>query len=133
VLRDAQRSKMHDALLATVQELLLGVGAPALSGIREQALGVLEDTRMALGRLLREDADVAALHARTLVGRMARLFQVAVLLDDAQRPELATVPWLGDAASLLLTRARAGYDATADPGYAGLTERLLGRGAGITA
>ncbi|HET7343128.1 MAG TPA: acyl-CoA dehydrogenase family protein [Methylomirabilota bacterium] len=130
VLRDALRAKLHDALLAVVEELLLGVGAPALGPVREQALATLEDTRAALGRLLRGNAEAAALHARTLVGRLARLFQVAVLLDDARRPELATVPWLADAASLLLARARAGYDATADPDYAALTERLVSTAAG---
>jgi alkylation response protein AidB-like acyl-CoA dehydrogenase len=127
LLRDAQRAKMHDALLGAAQDLLLGVHEPALAARRDRALGALEDTRGAFARLLRSDADVAALHVRTLVGRIARIVQAAVLLDEAQAPDVtAAVPWLADAADFLLRRhADTGYDATADTDYGALIARIV--------
>ena len=130
VLRDAFRSKMHDALLGAAQDLLLGVRGAALGPARDRALLALEDARGTFGRLLRGDAEVAALHVRGLVGRIARLTQVALLLDDAQADASAgTVPWLGDAADLLLRRyVEAGYDPTTDGGYPDLIARLAAQG-----
>jgi hypothetical protein len=66
----------------------------------------------------------AALHVRALVGRLARIFQVALLLEDAGRE--GSPDWLAAAAELLLTRyVVRGYEPAADAGYGELLERLL--------
>jgi hypothetical protein len=128
VLRDGLRSKMHDALLGACQELLLGVRAPALAGTRDRALGALDDLRGTLATLLRGDPDVAALHLRALVTRMARLAQVALLLEDAGAAQgEAGLGWLGAAAELLLDRwVVRGYEPVADATYPALVRRVLG-------
>jgi acyl-CoA dehydrogenase len=127
LLRDALRAKMHDALLGAAQELLLGLRAPAVLGPRDRALAALDDVRGAFAHLLRGDPDVAALHVRALIARCARIWQVSILLDEAQAAEVAAaVPWLGDAADFLLKRnVESGYDAARDPGYAALVARLV--------
>ncbi len=127
ILRDGLRSKMHDALLARTQDLLLGVRAPALITTRDRALTTLEDLRASLDGLLRRDAQEAALHVRGLVGRMARIVQVALLLEDAQDDvQEQRVGWLPAAAQLLLDRhAASGYDAMKDPRYPELIDRVL--------
>ena len=62
---------------------------------------------------------------RGLVTRMARLTQVALLLDDAQADD-GSCPWLGAAADLLLRRfALPGWDPIADPDYEGLIATIL--------
>jgi hypothetical protein len=119
---------MHDALLGACQELLLGVRAPALAGTRDRALGALDDLRGTLATLLRGDPDVAALHLRALVTRMARLAQVALLLEDAGAAQgEAGLGWLGAAAELLLDRwVVRGYEPVADATYPALVRRVLG-------
>jgi alkylation response protein AidB-like acyl-CoA dehydrogenase len=126
LLRDALRAKMHDALLGAAQELLLGVREPRLTAIRDRTLAALDDARGAFGRLLRADPDVAALHVRALVARIARIVQVSVLLEDVQAVEISgRVPWLIDVADFLLKRyVESGYDAAGDPGYPELIARL---------
>jgi alkylation response protein AidB-like acyl-CoA dehydrogenase len=126
MLRDAARSKMHDAVLSAAQEMLVGVRAPALSRTRDRALTALDDARAAFDGLLRGDLGVAALHVRGVVRRIARLFQVAILLDEADAPAVATVaPWIGDAAALLLACDVERTDVTADPDYPDLLRRVL--------
>jgi hypothetical protein len=127
LLRDALRAKMHESLLARTEDLLLGVQAPALAPLRARALGALERTRARLEGLLRGDREEAALHVRRLVGRLGRILQVAVLLDDVQaaggRPGLG---WLPAAADLLLRRdVEAGRDPADDPDYPALVRRVL--------
>ena len=65
---------------------------------------------------------------RGLMGRIVRIFPVAVLLDDAQRLDIApNVPWLAAAAELLVKRyAERDYDAAADRSYAALIARIAG-------
>lgn len=127
VLRDAARSKMHDALLDATRDTLLGVPGPALAPLRDRALGALEDTRGRLGALLRGDPETAALHARGLLGRLGRLLQVALLLEDAA----ASAPgdglgWLPGAAALLLRAAAAETGETGeDPALGALVRRSL--------
>ncbi|OGK76771.1 MAG: hypothetical protein A2050_12620 [Candidatus Rokubacteria bacterium GWA2_73_35] len=121
VLRDGLRAKLHDPLLARAQDLLLGVRRPELAATRERALGALDELRGSLAGLLRRGPDAAALHIRGLVTRMARVTQVALLLDDAQA-DGGACPWLGAAADLLLRRfTLPGWDPLADPDY----ERLI--------
>jgi hypothetical protein len=130
ILRDGLRSKMHDALTARTQDLLLGVSAPALAATRDHALSILEETRARLNGLLRRDPRDAALHIRGVVGRLARLVQAALLLEDAQHAAgEPRVDWLPAAAQLLLNRyAATDYDAAKDPGYLELIDRAaLGR------
>jgi len=119
VLRDAARAKMHDAALDQAQALLLGVKEPALGRTREGALAALDETRGRLAGLLRGDLERAAYHIRPLMTRVARLMQVALLLDDAQEArDLPGLGWLGPAAGFLLDRhARERYDPLEDPGY----------------
>ncbi|OGK97588.1 MAG: hypothetical protein A3E31_11400 [Candidatus Rokubacteria bacterium RIFCSPHIGHO2_12_FULL_73_22] len=125
VLRDGLRAKLHDPLLARAQDLLLGVRRPALAATRERALGALDELRGSLAGLLRRGPDAAALHMRGLVTRMARLTQVALLLDDAQADD-GTCPWLGAAADLVLRRfALPGWDPLGDPDYEGLIAAIL--------
>ena len=127
VLRDGLRSKMHDALLAATQDVLLGVPGAAPVPLRDRALGALEDVRGGFVDLLRSDAETAGLHVRALVGRMARITQAALLLDDAARVGASEgLGWLGAAAELVLDRwAAAGYEPARDPGYGALIGRVL--------
>jgi acyl-CoA dehydrogenase len=126
--RDAQRSKMHDALLAATQDTLLAVRQPALKPTRDLALTTLDDTRSDLRTLLRQEPEVAGLHVRALMGRVARLWQAALLLGDADRMRGEPgLDWLPAAADLLLKRwALPAYAASADPAYPDLVMRLVG-------
>jgi alkylation response protein AidB-like acyl-CoA dehydrogenase len=127
LLRDAARSKMHAALLAAAEDTLLGVRTPALAPTREGALAALDETGDELDDLLRGDPELAALHARAVFGRIARVMQVALLLEDAQADAGATVPWLPAAAEWLLRRhLTVGWRATRDAGYPDLVARLAG-------
>lgn len=123
-LRDAQRAKMHEALLGAVQERLLGLGASELAATRERALRGLEVVRENLTGLLRGDPRTAALHVRRTVGRLARLAQVTLLLEESQAaPELT---WLPAAAQFLLDRdVTRGHDPAVDPGYPALIDAIL--------
>jgi len=100
VLRDARRSKMHEALLGGAQGVLLGVQTPALAPLRDRALTALDDVRHAFARLLRGDAALADLRVRRIVARSGRVVQAALLLDEAQAAP--ALRWLADAAALLL-------------------------------
>ena len=124
--RDALRSKMHDALLSASQDMLLAVQRPALRPTRDLAMAALDDTRNNLISLLRQEPEVAGLHIRSLMGRAARLWQVALLLEDADRTYgEAGLGWLPAAPELLLKRwALPTYDGTSDPAYPGLVTRL---------
>lgn len=126
VLRDALRSKMAYALLEASEELLLRVRAPDHAVIRDRTLAALDDTRERLVTLLRRDVSDAALHIRGVAARMARIFQVAVLVDDAVSDEGASVPWLGAAAQFLLERdVIAGYEPMNDPMYSANIDQLV--------
>jgi len=127
LLRDALRSKMHDALLARAQDLLLGVRQPGLAATRDAALGALDDTRARLNGILRSDPDAAAFHMRGLMTRIARIMQVALLLEDAQHAAGEKgLGWLGAAAQLLLNRhVLAAYDPVADRGYPEMIRQVL--------
>lgn len=130
ILRDGLRSKMHDALLAETEDRLLGVKLPLLQDARDRALGILEDVRGNLHALLRREPSDAALHIRALVGRMARIFQATLLLEDAQDATADDrIGWLPAAAQLLLNRDGAsGYDPAKDPGYPALLHQVLADG-----
>lgn len=72
-----------------------------------------------LAHLLRSEPGTATIHARRLFGRMARVTQGALLLEQAERsagtPGLA---WLGAAAGYLVDRwADTGYEPLRDPTY----------------
>jgi hypothetical protein len=123
ILRDALRAKMHGALFARASDALLAVDRPDLAATRDAALARLEDVRGRLETLLRATPDVAALHVRALVGQVARLFQVALLLEQAARdPHTpAAVPAI---ARFLLKRL--GGDVVGDPEYPGLIDAVLG-------
>ena len=127
VLRDSVRSKMHHALLRHAQDLLLGAEAPALAATRDRALTALDDVRGAMDGLLRGDPQEAGYHVRGLVTRMARIVQVALLLDDAQHDGGNNgLGWLPAAAQFLLDRhVVPGYDPREDPGYPGLIRQIL--------
>jgi len=125
--RDALRSKMHDALLTASQDILLAVQHPALRPTRDRALAALDDLRGSLNGLLSREPQEAGLHIRGLMGRAARVAQVALLLEDADRASgEASLGWLPAAAELLLKRwALPGYDAVADPEYPALVSQLV--------
>jgi len=127
VLRDSARAKMHHALLRHTQDLLLGVQARALVATRDRALTALDDARDAMDGLLRGNPEAAAYHARGLVTRMARIVQVALLLEDAQHAVAEDgVGWLPAAAQFLLSRyVVPGYDPREDPGYPELIRQIL--------
>ncbi len=124
--RDALRSKMHDALLGATQDALLAVRQPALRSTRDGALAALDDLRGSLDGLLRRDPQEAALHVRELVGRMARITQVALLLEDSEGLAAGDgLSWLPAAAELLLKRhVVPGYDPMTDPAYPELIRQL---------
>jgi alkylation response protein AidB-like acyl-CoA dehydrogenase len=125
--RDALRSKMHEPLLATTQERLLGIRRPASLATRELALEALDGLRGRFDGLLQKEAGEAALHVRPLIERIARLGQVALLLEDAEGDvEAAGLGWLAAAAELLLKRwVLPGYEPMADPMYPGLIGRIV--------
>jgi hypothetical protein len=123
LLRDALRAKMHVALLDRIADGLLAVERPALVGARDAALTVLEDVRTRVGALLRATPDVAALHVRALMGRLARLLQAALLLEQAAQ-DPGTPAWVPAIARFLLHLA-AGDDPTDDPGYPALIDAVL--------
>ena len=125
--RDALRSKMHDALLTASQDLLLAVQHPALRPTRDRALAALDDLRGSLNGLLRREPHEAGLHIRGLMGRAARVAQVALLLEEADRASgEAGLGWLAAAAELLLKRwVLPGYDAVADPAYPELVRQIV--------
>lgn len=117
--RDALRSKMHAALLGYAQERLLAIKVPALVGSRDQALAALDDVRGSLDGLLRGEAREAGFHMRGLIGRMARITQAALLLEDAQAAAAPMASRLGASAQFLLDRwVTTGYEAMRDPAYA---------------
>ena len=124
LLRDALRFKMHAALLEAAQATLLGISARDLVGTRDRALAALDDTRGTLEALLRGDAQVAALHVRAMLTRVARVMQAGLLLEDAQAA-VAAPAWLPPAADLLLQRAMAGYDSALDPAYPAMVARVI--------
>jgi alkylation response protein AidB-like acyl-CoA dehydrogenase len=82
--RDAVRSKMLGAFVDRARDLLLRRRDPALLAARDRGLTLLEETDHKLAGVLREDLEVAALHLRGLIGRLARVFQAALLLEDAE-------------------------------------------------
>jgi acyl-CoA dehydrogenase len=125
VLRDAQRSKLHEPLLVHVQDVLLGVPAGGPASTRERALTALDEARAGFGELLRGDARAAGFHVRALVGRIARLAQVALLLEQAQAGGPA---WLAPAADLLLRRTlETDTDRRRDTAYPTLIDAVLGQ------
>jgi hypothetical protein len=127
ILRDALRSKMHEALLGRAEEILLSIAHPGLAEMRGQAVTALDEVREKLRRLFRQDPEAAALHIRRLVHRMARVFQASLLLEEADR-ELAAnrLTPLPSIARFFLNRCvAANYDPAEDPGYAGLIGEVV--------
>ncbi|HSE91806.1 MAG TPA: acyl-CoA dehydrogenase family protein [Methylomirabilota bacterium] len=117
LLRDAERAKMHDALFDRVEEALLAAGGPAGGAVVERALAARDELRERFVALLRGGGDRAALHVRPLAHRMGRLFQVALLLEQAAaaaepRPLVAVAEWL------LHAEVISGHDPADDPEYA---------------
>ncbi|MBI4590384.1 MAG: acyl-CoA dehydrogenase family protein [Candidatus Rokubacteria bacterium] len=127
ILRDALRSKMHDALLGKAEDILLGIRHPVLKEMRDRAAAALADGRSRFGRVLRGDPEAAALHIRGLVHRMARIFQVSLLLEETEHDLAADRPTpLPAVAELFLNRyVVAGYDPMEDAGYGDLVGRVL--------
>jgi alkylation response protein AidB-like acyl-CoA dehydrogenase len=127
VLRDAMRAKMHAAVLGAVEALLLGVQAAHVRLVRTRAQAALEQLRGRLERLLRGDPGRAGFHARDLMARLGRLFQVAVLLDDAQEAEhQPALRWLPSAVDLLLRRyVEVGREADAETDWPDTVGRVL--------
>src|SRR5262245_27868439 len=120
--------KMHTALLTAAQDLLLGVRESTLSSARDRALTILDQLRAGVEAVLRLDAEVAGFHIRGQVGRMARLFQISLLLDDAEHVTDDESGWLPAAAELLMNRyLTVGYDPMDDPRYPDHIRRLLER------
>ncbi len=102
LLRDAGRAKMHDPLLGRTQELLLGVETPRLRALRDQALAALDETRARLDGLLKGDPEEAGHAVRGVMGRLGRLFQISLLVEEAAAD--GAPGWLPAAAELLLAR-----------------------------
>jgi hypothetical protein len=122
LLRDTARAKMHHALIDRARELLLGVQRPALASLRERALAALGDAGARWDALLQRDPDEAGLHLRRLAGRLARVMQVALLLEDAGASG-EEVP--AAAAGLLLARdVTRGHEPMDDPAWPGLVAAL---------
>jgi len=127
ILRDALKSKMHDALLGQAEGTLLGVKHPALAATREAATAGLQDGREKLHRLLRRDPEAAALGVRRLVHRMARIFQASLLLEEADQDLTANRPTrLPEIARFFVSRyVEPGYDPAEDPGYGDLIRQIV--------
>ncbi|MBI4609258.1 MAG: acyl-CoA dehydrogenase family protein [Candidatus Rokubacteria bacterium] len=127
ILRDALRSKMHDALLGNAEGTLLGIRDPALTPARDITSAALQDARARLARLLRGDPEAAALGIRRLVHRMARIFQASLLLEGADHDLAAKEPTpLPAIARFFVNRyVAAGYDPTEDSGYGDLIGQVV--------
>ncbi|MFQ5899283.1 MAG: acyl-CoA dehydrogenase family protein [Candidatus Methylomirabilia bacterium] len=127
ILRDALKSKMHDALLGKAEDLLLGLKHPALGEMRDGAGAALHEARGRFNRLLRAEPEAAALGIRGLVHRVARIFQVSLLLEEADHELAANRPTpLPAMAQLFLNRyVVAGYDPMEDSAYGDLIRRVV--------
>lgn len=124
LLRDAERAKMHEALLDRVEEALLAARALAAGAVIERALAARDELRERFVALLRGGDDGAALHVRPLAHRMGRLFQVALLLEHAAaavEPQslIAVAEWL------LHAEVVVGYEPADDAGYAARIAAIL--------
>jgi len=127
ILRDARRSKMHDALIGRAEEILLGLRHPALTKLKDLAATALEDARGRFSRLLKSNPEAAALGVRGLVQRMARIFQASLLLEEADHELSANRPTpLPAIVEFFLNRyVTADYDPLADSGYSELIRQLV--------
>lgn len=137
ILRDALKSKMHDALLGKAEDLLLHLRHPSLGKLRDAAGAALQDVEGRLSGLLRGSPEAAALGIRRLVHRMARVFQVALLLEEADHDLAADRPTsLPAIAEFFLHRYVVSDDDPTDrPGYGDLIRQVVGDGGarGVTA
>ncbi len=127
VLRDSARSKMHASLVDACRDLVLGVDAAPLSGLRHRVLTALDEARARFDAVLRGDPELAGYHVRPLVSRLARLAQASLLLADGHRFSTTTpLAWLPAAAELLLDHGQP-RDQDGDDGrhYAELVARAI--------
>jgi alkylation response protein AidB-like acyl-CoA dehydrogenase len=126
LMRDAFRAKMHDVFLSRAEAMLLGVEGAALAPLREAALRALDATRVRLEAAVRDAPERAAYQGRGLVTRVARLMQVALLLEHARHAGAEpALGWLSAAAKLLLdAHLRPTDDPASEPDYPELIRHL---------
>jgi alkylation response protein AidB-like acyl-CoA dehydrogenase len=127
MLRDAHRAKMHDALSVRAEEVLHALRHPGLGPARAAAAAALDDVRAELATLLRAEPDAAAYHFRAVAERLARVFQAALLLEEADaalaRGEATGLPAV--ARFFVDRHVRRDYAPAGDPGYAGRLAEVL--------
>ncbi len=109
------------------EDMLFHVGHPILAKMRDMAGAALQDVQGRLSRLLRGNPEAAALGIRGLVHRMARIFQVALLLEEADHDLVAKRPTsLPAVAEFFLNRyVVSSYDPTEHPGYGDLIRQVV--------
>jgi hypothetical protein len=126
ILRDISRSKMHEAFLEEMGNFLNRVTVPALMVTRDRGLADLEDVKSRVRQVLHGDPELAALHVRGLVFRMARTFQAALLLNQAASDAFEAQAGILHAAARFLLDAggRLASEPMDDPEYADRLKEL---------
>jgi alkylation response protein AidB-like acyl-CoA dehydrogenase len=127
VLRDLGRLGLAGSVVDRTATMLKGIAEHDLGLVANRAQRELENLTGKVAECVADPA-YGSLHFRSLLERLVRTHQVALLLraaEDAASPELAGE--LAAATELLLGRHVAvGYQAEDDPRFANLVDRLLG-------
>jgi acyl-CoA dehydrogenase len=127
VLRDLGRLGLAGTVVDRTATMLKGIAGADLGLVADRAQTELEELAGRVAECL-EEPEYGALHFRTLLERLVRVHQVALLLQAAEdEPSDPLAGELAAAAEMLLGRyVEAGYRAEQDPGFESLVARLLG-------
>ena len=125
VLRDLGRLDLTGTVIDRTATLLKGIADPELGATAARALESFEDLAFATRRSI-DDAEHGAMHFRSILERLTRAHQVALLLDAAEgggplRRELAAA-----AASITGRFLDREYRSEDDPNFTQMVEDLLG-------
>jgi alkylation response protein AidB-like acyl-CoA dehydrogenase len=126
VLRDIGRLGLAGTVVDRTATILKGIAEPDLGRVADRAQTVLEDLAGHVAQCL-EDIEYGALHFRSLLERMLRVHQVALLLRAAEESAGGVGEELAAAAELLIGRyLEADYRPETDLRFAALIESVLG-------
>jgi alkylation response protein AidB-like acyl-CoA dehydrogenase len=127
VLRDIGRLGLAGTVVDRTATMLKGIADDDFGQIADRVQTNLDELAGRIAECL-DDPDYGALHFRSLLGRLMRAHQVALLLKTAE--DVAPNPLgseLGGAAELLVGQyLEGGYRPETDPGFPQLIERVLG-------
>jgi alkylation response protein AidB-like acyl-CoA dehydrogenase len=127
VLRDLGRLGLAGTVVDRTATILKGIADPDLGLVADRTQNEMEELAGNVVECI-EDSAYGALHFRTLLERMVRAHQVALLLEAAEDGRTRRLAGeLAAAAELILGRyVERGYRAEDDPRFEGLVTRLLG-------